>query len=107
MADINVTEEIIDINVTEEVITIAAGNGAYPLAYPVYSVFGRTGDVVALEGDYSLTKLSDVTLTSPANGQVLRYNGTSWVNQTETYVIKAGFVEVIDNKTTVLVEGVL
>ena len=29
------------------------------------------------------------------------------VNQTETYVIKAGFVEVIDNKTTVLVEGVL
>ena len=86
MADINVTEEIIDINVTEEVITIAAGNGAYPLAYPVYSVFGRTGDVVALEGDYSLTKLSDVTLTSPANGQVLRYNGTSWVNQTETYV---------------------
>ena len=29
------------------------------------------------------------------------------VNQTETYVIKGGFVEVIDNKTTVLVEGVL
>lgn len=29
------------------------------------------------------------------------------VNQTETYTIKAGFVEVINNKTTVLVEGVL
>jgi len=49
----------------------------------VTSVFGRTGAVVAAEGDYSLTQLSDVTLTSPANGQVLKYNGTAWVNGTD------------------------
>jgi hypothetical protein len=49
----------------------------------VTSVFGRTGAVVATEGDYSLTQLSDVTLTSPANGQVLKYNGTAWVNGTD------------------------
>lgn len=40
----------------------------------VTSVFGRTGAVVATEGDYSLTQLSDVTITSPSNGQVLKYN---------------------------------
>ena len=50
----------------------------------VTSVFGRTGVVVAAEGDYSLTQLSDVTLSSPSNGQVLSYNGTAWVNSAAT-----------------------
>jgi len=49
----------------------------------VTSVFGRTGAVVATEGDYSLTQLSDVTITSPTTGQVLKYNGTTWVNDTD------------------------
>jgi hypothetical protein len=56
------------------------------ISYPVTSVFGRTGAVVATEGDYSLTQLSDVTITTPSSGQVLRYSGTAWVNSTETYV---------------------
>ena len=50
----------------------------------VTSVFGRTGTIVATEGDYNLTQLGDVTLTSPTNGQVLKYNGTTWVNNTDT-----------------------
>ena len=50
----------------------------------VTSVFGRTGAVVATEGDYTLNQLGDVTLTSPTNGQVLKYNGTTWVNDTDT-----------------------
>jgi hypothetical protein len=50
----------------------------------VTSVFGRTGAVVATEGDYNLTQLGDVTLTSPTTGQVLKYNGTTWVNNTDT-----------------------
>ena len=49
----------------------------------VTSVFGRTGAVVATEGDYSLTQLSDVTITSPTTGQVLKYNGTAWINDTD------------------------
>jgi hypothetical protein len=53
-----------------------------PAAAPVTSVFGRTGAVVAAEGDYSLTLLSDVTLSSPTTNQVLQYNGTAWVNAT-------------------------
>lgn len=51
---------------------------------PVTSVFGRTGDVVATEGDYNLTQLGDVTITSPTTNQVLKYNGSAWVNGTDT-----------------------
>ena len=54
------------------------------ISYPVSSVFGRTGAVVATEGDYSLTQLSDVTITTPSTGQVLKYNGTAWVNDSDT-----------------------
>ena len=51
---------------------------------PVTSVFGRTGDVVATEGDYNLGQLGDVTITSPSTNQVLKYNGSAWVNGTDT-----------------------
>jgi hypothetical protein len=90
MADINVTEEIIDINVTEEVVNIIAPSGGYPLPNTINSVFGRVGNIVATEGDYTLTQLGDVTLTSPANGQVLKYNGTSWVNDSDAGVTGTG-----------------
>lgn len=49
---------------------------------PVQTVFGRKGNVVATEGDYSLDQLSDVTLTAPSSNQVLTYTGTEWVNST-------------------------
>ena len=31
----------------------------------------------------ALTDLTGVTLTSPSNGQVLKFNGTAWVNGTD------------------------
>jgi len=46
----------------------------------VTSVFGRTGAVVATEGDYNLGQLGDVAITTPTNGQFLKYDGTSWIN---------------------------
>jgi hypothetical protein len=49
----------------------------------VTSVFGRTGAVVATDGDYTLTLLGDVTITTPSSGQVLKYNGTFWINDTD------------------------
>ncbi len=49
------------------------------------TVFGRTGAVIATEGDYDLLKLSDVTITSPTNGQVLTYNGSQWINSPISY----------------------
>lgn len=51
----------------------------------ITSIFGRTGAVAATEGDYNLTKLSDVTITAPTTNQVLTYDGTSWVNAAVTY----------------------
>jgi len=35
---------------------------------------------------HTLTSHSDVTITSPATGQLLRYNGSAWVNYTNKYV---------------------
>ena len=83
--EITINQDIVEINVTEEVVVIEAPSGAYPLPTGVYSVFGRTGNVVAQEGDYTLTQLGDVTISTPSNGQVLRYNGTTWVNATESF----------------------
>jgi hypothetical protein len=33
-----------------------------------------------------LSNLSDVSLSSPTNGQLLQYNGTSWINSTPAYL---------------------
>ena len=46
----------------------------------VTSVFGRTGAVTAQNGDYTLTQLNDVVLSSPASGNVLSFDGTNWKN---------------------------
>ncbi len=47
----------------------------------ITNVFGRTGAVVATKGDYTLTKMADVDLTTtpPSTGEVLKYDGTNWV----------------------------
>ena len=47
----------------------------------VTSVFGRSGAVVATEGDYDLDELGDVdlTTTAPVTDDVLKYDGTNWV----------------------------
>jgi len=35
-------------------------------------------------GSVQLSGLSDTTITSPSSGQVLKYNGSAWVNDTDT-----------------------
>ena len=45
----------------------------------------------------SLDNLSDVTITSPTNGQVLKYNGTSWVNGTDSGGIALTDISVTDS----------
>ena len=37
-------------------------------------------------GNVTLAGLSDVVLSSPTNGQVLKYNGTNWYNGTDEVV---------------------
>ena len=53
----------------------AASNTA--IAFPVTSVNSLTGAI-----SLGLTNLSGVSITTPASGQVLQYNGTTWVNAT-------------------------
>jgi hypothetical protein len=56
-------------------------------ATDVLSVFGRTGKVSAKKGDYTLTKMADVDLTTtpPVANQILKYNGTNWIPGPLTY----------------------
>lgn len=37
-------------------------------------------------GSSALSDLTDTTITTPASGQVLKYNGTNWTNQSESTV---------------------
>ena len=46
----------------------------------VISFNGRVGSVTPAEGDYSLNQLSDVIITSATNGNIVKYNGSNWVN---------------------------
>ena len=50
----------------------------------VTSVFGRDGEVTAQEGDYSLNQIGGVTITAPADGELLVYQGGEWVNDNVT-----------------------
>ena len=84
--EITIQQDQIDINVDTTTIVIESPTGGYPLPSSVYSVFGRVGNVIAQDGDYTLTQLGDVTISNPLTGQALVYNGTAWVNNTETYV---------------------
>lgn len=45
-----------------------------------------TGTTINAAFTGALDDLSDVIITTPANGQLLRYNGTNWVNYTPNYV---------------------
>lgn len=45
-----------------------------------YGQIATTGDVATATGAVSVDNLSDATITSAANGDFLKYNGTAWVN---------------------------
>jgi len=59
--EITINQDIVEVNVTEEVITIEAPSGAYPLPSTVSSVFGRTGNILALNGDYNTSLVTENT----------------------------------------------
>jgi hypothetical protein len=52
----------------------------------VSSFNGRVGQVLSMEGDYSLDMLGDASIISPVVGQLLHYNGSGWVNFTPSYI---------------------
>lgn len=61
-------------------VPISGGGGVAGVS----SFNGRTGVVVSQVGDYNITQLSGVAISSPSVGQVLTFNGTNWVNAAPT-----------------------
>ena len=81
-------DDLLDVTITSatngQALTYNASGGVWvnsSLVTGVSSVFGRTGAVVAAEGDYSLGQMSnvDLTTTSPVTSDLLSFNGTQWV----------------------------
>jgi hypothetical protein len=46
----------------------------------VSTVFGRIGNITASTNDYNINQLAGVSLGTLSTGQILRYNGTNFVN---------------------------
>lgn len=58
-----------------------------------------SGQWISLDAVYaSLGQLSDVTITSPATGQTLRFNGTAWVNYALAVADISGLVAALAGK---------
>ena len=55
-----------------------------PRLADVTSAYGRIGDVVGEEGDYTIDQLADVdtTTTAPTSNNLLHWDGTNWVPTT-------------------------
>jgi hypothetical protein len=62
---------------------------------------GPTGSI----GSATLDDLSDTIITSPATGQVLRYNGTNWVNYNNTITLGGNFTTSGAYTTSLTVTG--
>lgn len=44
---------------------------------------GTVSNVTADGHTHALSSLTGVSITSPSSGQVLKYNGTNWINDTD------------------------
>jgi phage-related tail fiber protein len=72
---------------TGTITTTLANSGVTPGTYNSVTVDAKgrvtsASNIVDNVGATNLNELSDVTLTSPSNTQVLQYNGSQWVNAT-------------------------
>lgn len=58
------------------------GDGTYTVSLTGDNVSSATFNIATLLDDVTIDSFGDVTISSPSNGQVLRYNGATWVNAT-------------------------
>lgn len=68
-------------------IGIGSSSGGGGGGAGVISFNGRTGVVLSAKSDYSVEILTDVTITSPTNDEVLTYESGVWVNK----IVPSGF----------------
>jgi hypothetical protein len=72
---------------TTDTFDLYIGNGTTNTRFQKYIASGASTQL--LRGDGSLLTMP-IVLTSPANGQVLKYNGTSWVNDSDAGITGSG-----------------
>ena len=68
---------------------------------PISSVFGRTGAIVATNGDYDIGELGDVDLSvAPTSGQFLKWDGSNWIaDNTPAVVVDLAYSSAATNGT--------
>ena len=72
---------------TTDTFDLYIGNGTTNTRFQKYIASGTTSQL--LRGDGSLLTMP-IVLTSPSTGQVLKYNGTSWVNDSDAGITGSG-----------------
>jgi hypothetical protein len=72
---------------TTDTFDLYIGNGTTNTRFQKYIASGTTSQL--LRGDGSLLTMP-IVLTSPANGQVLKFNGTNWVNDSDAGITGSG-----------------
>jgi hypothetical protein len=72
---------------TTDTFDLYIGNGTTNTRFQKYIASGASTQL--LRGDGSLLTMP-IVLTSPANGEVLKYNGTSWVNDSDAGITGSG-----------------
>ena len=72
---------------TTDTFDLYIGNGTTNTRFQKYIASGTTSQL--LRGDGSLLTMP-IVLTSPSNGQVLKFNGTNWVNDSDAGVTGTG-----------------
>ena len=70
-------------------------NGDFYINTTSWQIFGpktagNWGTGTDLIGSTTLDSLTDVTITTPSSGQVLKYNGSAWVNDTDSVTAPGG-----------------
>ena len=71
---------------TTDTYDLYIGNGTGNTRFQKYIASGTTSQYIKGDGSlgtHDLDSLTDVVITTPSSGQVLKYNGTSWVNGTD------------------------
>lgn len=74
------------------------------------TITGGTSDVTIAAGGggggaSALNDLTDVVITSPSSGQVVKYNGSDWVNATVSGAFGGGYGDLSDITTTPITGG--